>query len=150
MNKKDFNGTPEQLALINRWYDMKTQLDDLKAEEMELRKLIIEQNFDPNIVKGTENVIFETGAILKSTKSQKTHFTGTNDEIEAALDEMDEDVALRIVRWKPEVVASEHKMIMEGNTDFHNRHKRILSNITRVVDSAPKLEIVEKKGELPR
>ena len=101
----------EHFELVNEWYKLTTQLDELKAKEAELRKQVM-QNCFPDPVEGSANKLsLGDGFIVQmehkiSRKLDETAFLASRTALESEGFEVE-----KLVKTKIELNASAYKKL---------------------------------------
>lgn len=127
--------------IIMRWQEAKNGLDAAKALEADLRKQVIEMNFNPDVdAEGTKNIDlgndYKLKAVFKQTRTlDQKKISGVLDRIGAK----DPEIACRLVKWKASLVKSEYDHLPPDI-------KRQVDNILTVKPGSPTLTLVEPKG----
>jgi hypothetical protein len=139
--------------LLLDWQIAKEAIEKAKAREMELRVKLVSKfaGFDPDKVKGTENLELGNGWKLKSVKKLNYGFIKNADDktdkqaIDAALGKIEATgevgryIAEKLVKWTPDLSVSEYN---ELSPEF----KAIIDTVIVTSSGAPTLEIVPPKG----
>jgi hypothetical protein len=153
-------GTPEWLAvrdaMLGDWEQSKRALEAAKAAEMELRKQVVQFNFNTQKLEGTERVDLANGWQLKAVKKLNYNLVSpvegvtAVDAVDAALTEIEglgpdgKFIAERLVKWTPELSISEYRKLDEMPNG--EAYKRIIDKVVETKSGAPTLEIVPPKG----
>lgn len=143
-------------AALMAWNDKKAALEEIKAQEMELRKYIVLRAF-PAADEGTNRVELGNGYDLKAVVKYNYGFgEATNDEIEETLDaihavgNIGPVIAERLVTWTAAFKLTEYRRLEEaeatGNiTADESKIKKLIDGILVKSDAAPTLEITNAK-----
>ena len=138
MSVNEFDKMDQNQLLMN-WQKATTDLLLAKEYEMNLRKHIISRMF-PNAKEGTNN--FELGNGYKLTAVVKFNYKFENlakvNEMVATLDELDNTIATRLVKWKPEPSITEYRKLT-------GQSKAIADAAIIITDATPSLEIKAPK-----
>lgn len=141
----------DQVLLV--WDDLKKKLTAIKADEMTMRKYVVKRAF-PNANEGTNKVPLGNGYELKAGVKFNYKISGTNDEVEAALDAIalkgneGSFIASQIITWSAEFHESKYKELVEADEAGSIFAKEMLKEINKILtitDAAPTLEIKEPK-----
>lgn len=131
----------ERDELIMQWEQAKTELDNWKIKELELRTKLVEENFINE--DGTQNLELGGGWKLKAVI--KTNYSFTSKEaLDKQLDKLErlgpegKFVAERIVTYSPKLSLSEYKKL-------DNKFKKIIDEVVVTKPAAPTLELVAPK-----
>lgn len=130
--------------LILEWQYLKTEMDRLKAREVETRNEIVKRFFSRDTDKeGTVNHELGRGYKLKAVFKKSYGFTNT-DDLNVALDKLEDQspefklLAERLVSWKPTLSVSEYKKLPD---DFRAE----IDNVIVIKSAQPTIELVEPK-----
>lgn len=123
---------------IMAWNEAKKTLDAAKAAEMEMRKAIVDAEFDVAHV-GTQNVELGNGWKLKAVVKESYKLDKDADKVEDMLDKLEDWQADRLVKWTPTLSVSEYKKL-----DAEDKAK--VDAVLTVSPSSPTLELVAPKG----
>lgn len=126
---------------IMAWQAKKKELDAAKAEEMAMRKHIVESNshgFDTETI-GTQNVDLGNGWTLKAVVKQSFTLDTDNDKVEAALDRLEDWQADRLVKWSPRMMKKEYDDLDAADRDAFNE-------VVTISTASPTLTLVAPKG----
>lgn len=132
---------------ILAWKDSVAKLAAAKDHEMALRLKLCEGvfNYSPDeLRKGTENLELGNGYKLKFVGAIRTTFPNV-EQLRATLDQMEKSgkvgalIADRIVRWKPELSATEYEQLPE-------QFKPMIDACILKKPATPTLEFVEPKA----
>lgn len=127
--------------LIAEWESEKVLLERAKARELDLRKRIVEFAFSKDKLEGTERVSLGNGYEAKAVKHLNYSFTSVI-ALKHAIDmlmssgEEGKFIALRLIKWKAELIVSEYKLLSE-------QHRGIIDAVLVVKEGTPTLEIVK-------
>lgn len=162
MNLMTNNPTPadprdsmSQDELLMLHLDLKNTIEKLKADEMDLRKYIINRAF-PNKQEGMNTLELGEGYKLKAGVKYNYKLDSDNKNVNAMLNELAATgndgsfIAERLVSWTPNFLLTEYRVIQEeaetGNPLAKER-LRIIAKALTITDAAPTLEIKEPKGK---
>jgi hypothetical protein len=138
------------LETLAEWETAKKTLEAAKADEMRLRKEVVEYGFENK--PGTQHVELENG--YKATAVQKINYgwikkpdgKGVDKkEIDNALAKIEADgpvgelIADRLVSWTPALSLTEYNQL-------DSKYKQIIDAVIVKTDAAPTLEIKAPKG----
>jgi ADP-dependent phosphofructokinase/glucokinase len=139
----------KQVTLL-QWEDAKATLEFAKAEEMRLRKEVVDLFADESKLKGTENVELEDGAKLKIVKKLNYKLDSDIEKVETALDKIEalgaegKFIADRLVKWTADLSVSEYNKLDELGEDGA-KYKAIIDEVLEIKSGAPTVELVEPK-----
>lgn len=138
--------------LLMEWDKVKKAIEVAKANEMDLRKYIVNRAF-PKKEEGTNRKELGQGYILKSVV--KYNYTcDDNDKVEnglakiAALGNDGPFIADRLISWTPNFKLTEYRQLQEDKekgSKFAEEALKVISTFITIKDAAPTLEIVEPK-----
>lgn len=131
----------EKMELLDKWYYAKAKLDTVKESEMELRKLVVAEFFDPNDHEGTKRFDLPDGYKLKVAKKQNYKLKNDSGELDKALENVSEDLAALLVKWTPSLALANYKTLSV------ELQKEIFSGCLEITDAAPTLEIENPKAK---
>lgn len=140
--------------LLLLWDDMKKAIEEAKANEMELRKYIVNREF-PKKQEGTQRKELGNGYELKAVVKYNYNLAD-NDTVEKCLDHISAlgnegaFIADRLVSWKPNFLKTEYNDLLERKSKGDERAMKILdivSNMLTITEGAPTLDIVEPKAK---
>lgn len=131
--------TPEQTNLLRKWQCAATELDQIKQTEMQLRKLIVDTFFDPELAVGTQNLELENGYKLKAEKRENYTLKNSNGETDEMLKKFPPEVAKLLVRWKPELNLKNYKALSQPE------YFAYFDGCLEIKPGAPSLEIIPPK-----
>lgn len=119
------------------WYELKEQLDTLRAKEMLMRKSIFSRLF-PKPVEGTNKVDLADGFVLKAThkidrKVDEAALANLKEEFFAEKIPID-----NLVRWKPDLSVSAYRKLNPVQVNLFDR-------ALIIKEGSPTLEIVKPK-----
>ena len=130
---------PKQIdtTTLGQWYEIKKQLDILKAQEMQLRKAIFAHYF-PDAHEGTNNYDLDGGYVLKGGRviQRDVELASFN-----ALKEQFREAGLnpdQLVEFKPSLKVKFYKELTEEQKQFFDQ-------CLIIKDGSPSLAIQEKK-----
>lgn len=112
--------TPEQNAKLSYWYQIQTQLSEIKAKELELRQWCVKNlGFDPKKLEGSETLEFANGWRIEAEKVQNYSATNDNGEmlqvchlLGSATGANRPDLAQNICKWPPVLSVKVYKEII--------------------------------------
>lgn len=143
-----------QDELLVRHQQLKDALDKAKADEMELRKYIVNRAF-PNKVEGTNTLELGNGYELKAGIKFNYKLLD-NKVVDDCLDRISKIgnqgsfVAERLVSWTPNFLLTEYRELQEHAKEGHLEAQTILkitNEMLDITDAAPTLTIKEPKGK---
>ena len=134
-------------ALLLKWQDAQAKLEEAKAREMMLRKLVVAVCTNPDKKSGTERVELGNGWQLKTEKtinyklkskvegvSNFTAVLGAYNQIRA----LSPDVADKLVKWDAKLSVSEYRTLTP-------EMRAVIDNVLITDDGAPTVEIIPPK-----
>lgn len=127
------------------WVAAETKLQEVKLEEMLLRKAVFEVKF-PGIPEGTHRVPLANGYQLKAVGKLNYNLANKEGQTEKALEELEKlgpkgaFLADRLVKWSPELSITEYRQL-------EPQYKAIIDTVLTVKPAAPTLEIEPPKVE---
>lgn len=143
-----------QDELLIQHQKIKDEIEKLKADEMELRKYIVNRAF-PNKHEGMNTLPLGNGYDLKAGV-KFNYKLADNDTVEAGLDKIasmgnrGSFIAERLVSWTPNFLLTEYRVLQEdaekGSPEAQAILKEVNSFLT-ISDAAPTLEIKEPKNK---
>ena len=142
--------TREQIdGLLNKWHDAKLRLDAAKADEMELRQIIVKESGMFNAAKeaGTETYQLGGGWSVKAVKKQNYKIENKQGEAFAVLhqlSQMQPDVA----EWQELVKELFSFDVNLRKTQFdklRGEERKLIEDILTITDGAPSLELIPPK-----
>lgn len=131
--------------IMAAWVQAETKLQEVKLDEMLLRKAVFEVKF-PNIQEGTHRVPLANGYQLKAVGKLNYKLANKQGETEKVLEELEKTgnkgafLADRLVKWSPELSITEYRQL-------DPQYKTIIDKVLTVTPGAPTLEIEEPKVE---
>lgn len=134
------------------WNKLKLDIEDLKAEEMDLRKLIVRSAF-PEAVEGTNTIELGNGYKLKGVVKYNYKLPD-NDAVEAGLKKLESlgnqgpFIADRIVGWTASFKLTEYRLLEEDaekGDKFSIDALAIIHSFLEISEAAPTLTITEPK-----
>ena len=132
------------------WNKLKLDIEDLKADEMDLRKLIVRSAF-PEAVEGTNTLELGNGYKLKGVVKYNYKLPD-NDKVEAGLKKLETlgnegaFIADRLVGWTPKFLLSEFRTLQEDKekgSKFAADALSIIYEFLIIEEASPTLEIKE-------
>lgn len=141
----------ERDRLLMLWQDAQKRLETAKAEEMDLRKQVVDFAFDQDKVSGTERIELGGGWQAKAEKKITYGFIqdaeGKLDRkaVNAALDKIEARsdagayIAENLVKWTPALSVTEYKKLTAED-------KAAIDAVIVTKEGAPTLEIVAPKA----
>lgn len=142
----------DQLLML--WADKKAAIELAKADEIELRKYIVNRAF-PQKQEGMNNKELGNGYTLKAGIKYNYNLA-ENDVVEeclnhiAALGNEGPFIADRLVGWTPNFRLTEYRLLCEAKDKGDERAIKILNIITKmltIVPATPTLEIKPPKSK---
>lgn len=140
----------DQLLMLH--LEFKTKLDALKAEELELRKYIVNRAF-PEKKEGMNTIDLGAGYQLKASVKYN-YKLADNDTVEKVLDKISaignegKFIAERLVSWTPNFLITEYRQLMEERAKGNPSAVAILNEVQtmlEITEAAPELNIKEPK-----
>jgi len=128
----------EQNELISRWNHAQNELKAYRELEMDLRKQIVSSLFDASKDEGTDYIELGNGYRLKVVKKLDWKLKNDNNQVDDALEKLDEGTAAMLVKWTPTLSVSNFKKL---SPELQN----VFENCLEVKPAAPSLEIVAPK-----
>lgn len=162
-NIKDAKPTPSnqnpldaltQDQLLMKHQKMQADLAALKAEELELRKYIVNRAF-PSKTEGTNTLSLGSGYELKAVVKYN-YKLADNEIVEKTLQLIAESsnegpfIADRLVSWTPNFLKTEYTKLQEDAASGSESAKKILKLtevMLEITDAAPTLTIKEPKAK---
>jgi hypothetical protein len=141
-----------QDQLLMKHQKMQADLAALKAEEMELRKYIVNRAF-PSKSEGTNTLELGNGYELKAVVKYNYRLAD-NEIVEKTLQEIAQVgnegpfIADRLVSWTPNFLKTEYTKLQEDAASGNENAKRILKLteiMLEITDAAPTLTVKEPK-----
>jgi len=123
---------------LMEWRELQIRMKQLKSREIELRKLIVQESFDPNMVEGTETIDLGNDYKLKCRHNLRYNVERDNEKVLQVVSKLPVDVAKRILKWKADLSLTEYKQL-------DKEHKKLVDKIVTTVPGNPVLELVEPK-----
>lgn len=142
--------TEDQLLLV--WDDIKKTISTATAQEMELRKYIVNRAF-PKKEEGMNSKSLGNGYELKAAVKYNYNLAD-NDTVEiclakvASLGKQGPFIADRLVSWSPHFLLKEYRQLVEDKEKgdkFAIECLRAIEPMLTITDGAPTLEIKEPK-----
>ena len=124
---------------LMEWRELQIRMKQLKSREIELRKLIVQESFDPNMVEGTETIDLGNDYKLKCRHNLRYNVERDNEKVLQVVSKLPVDVAKRILKWKADLSLTEYKQL-------DKEHKKLVDKIVTTVPGSPVLELVEPKS----
>lgn len=121
-------------ALLNRWREAQKNLAIAKAEERELRSLVISEFADPDQDEGTARVTTSIG-VLAVTKRLKYSLENKRGETKDLADRLPTDVAESLLNWSPSLDLAEYRKLKElANAEKKNgKYSKIIKQLDDVL-----------------
>jgi uncharacterized protein YggL (DUF469 family) len=139
--------TPQQQftrdQLLALWREASENLKAVKANELNLRNLILEREFKGK-PEGTHNIELGNGWKLKAQLKTNYSLDKDTDKVNAAIDELIKQgnegqfIADRLISWKPEISVKEYKLLGDA-------YKKIIDTVLTTKPGQGSIEIVEPK-----
>lgn len=123
---------------IMAWEAARKTLDAAKSAEMEMRKAIVAECFDPEHV-GTQNAELGNGWKLKAVVKINYNVDKDADKVDAALDKLEDWQADRLIKWTPTLSVTEYKQLSDAD-------RAVIDTIVTTSFASPTLELVAPKG----
>lgn len=142
----------DQNKLLMLHLDMQNKLSALKAEELELRKYIVNRAF-PSKKEGTNTLELGNGYELKAGVKYN-YKLADNDTVEKVLDKIatigneGKFIAERLVSWSPNFLLTEYRVLQEEAEKNNLTAIAILKEVQtmlEITDAAPELKIKEPR-----
>ena len=136
------------------WNKLKLDIEDLKADEMDLRKLIVRSAF-PEAVEGTNTIELGNGYKLKGVVKYNYKLPD-NDAVEAGLKKLETlgnegaFIGERLISWTPNFLLKEYRLLeddAEKGSKFANDALAIIHSFLEITEAAPTLTITEPKAK---
>lgn len=140
--------------LLMAWDDIKKAIETAKAQEMELRKYIVNRAF-PKKEEGMNTKSLGNGYELKAAVKFNYNLAD-NDTVEnclakvASLGNQGPFIADRLVSWKPNFLLTEYRQLeidKEKGDKFAIEVLKAIEPMLTITDGAPTLEIKEPKSK---
>lgn len=140
--------------LLMAWDDIKKAIEVAKAQEMDLRKYIVNRAF-PKKHEGMNTCELGNGYELKA-QVKFNYNLADNDTVEnclakvASLGNQGPFIANRLVSWKPNFLLTEYRQLEEDASKGEKFAQEVLKAIQPMLtisDGAPTLEIKEPKAK---
>lgn len=134
--------------LLMAWADIKKSIETAKAQEMELRKYIVNRAF-PKKEEGMNNKELGNGYTLKAGVKYNYNLAD-NDTVEATLEKLSNlgnagsAISDRLVSWSPKFLLSEYRQLCEDKekgSKFADEALKVIGEMLTIVEAAPSLEI---------
>lgn len=144
----------DQDQLLMKHQKMQADLAALKAEELELRKYIVNRAF-PSKTEGTNTLSLGSGYELKAVVKYN-YKLADNEIVEKTLQLIAESsnegpfIADRLVSWTPNFLKTEYTKLQEDAASGSESAKKILKLtevMLEITDAAPTLSIKEPKAK---
>ena len=140
-----------QNELLVKHQKLQDDLATLKANEMELRKYIVNRAF-PNKHEGTNTLELGGGYELKAGIKFNYNLSSDLDEVEKALNDIASMgnegafLAERLVKWEAKFLLTEYRNLCKDDaTLIQKTIKKRIDNVLTITDAAPTLEIKPPK-----
>jgi hypothetical protein len=142
-----------QDELLTMHLKLKQQVEKAKADEMELRKYIVNRAF-PEKHEGTNTLELGNGYELKAG-IKFNYQLADNDIVERTLDAIAKVgntgpfIADRLVSWKPSFLLTEYRNLTDAAPHSAEAQEilALVGNMLTITDAAPTLEIKEPKAK---
>lgn len=140
--------------LLLAWDDIKKAIETAKAQEMDLRKYIVNRAF-PKKEEGMNNKELGNGYVLKANVKFNYNLAD-NDTVEnclakvASIDNSGPFVADRLVSWSPHFKLTEYRILQddaEKGDKFAIEVLKAIDPMLTISEAAPSLEIKEPKSK---
>lgn len=143
-----YENIAERDAQILEWQEAVKALAKAKETESRLRAEVLSScfSFGGDDREGTENVELGNGYKLKAVFKLYRRLNNKDDAVDKALTRIEksgpegEFIAGRLVKWKPELSASEYKNLPE-------KFKRLIDEVMTASPGTPSLELVVPKSK---
>lgn len=123
-----------------RWYEVQSQLQALKAEELELREQLAEMYFSDAPAEGTTAMDLDGGWQLKCKKTVSRRLSNAKGETTQIVSQLPPEVAEAAVGWKPE-------LRLRGYRKLAPEHKALLDTVLTSKPGRPVLDLVPPKED---
>jgi hypothetical protein len=141
-------------GILMLWTNVKKQLDEVKADEMELRKITVKL-FVPKPTEGTNHVDLGGGYDLKAVTAFEYQLDKDLDKVSEAQAEIANlsnegaEIAEKLFKWTADLVLSEYRLLEQYAPDFNHiqQIKNIVDRVLTKKEKAPQLEVKEPKGK---
>lgn len=140
--------------LLLLWEDMKKAIEVAKANELELRKYIVNREF-PKKEEGMNTKELGQGYQLKAGIKYNYNLAD-NDTVETCLEKIANlgnagaFIADRLVSWKPNFLLTEYRQLVEDKekgSGFAKQCLDIVNEMLTITEGAPTLEIKAPKSK---
>lgn len=139
---------------LGEWFELRTQKAVSDAREFELRQAIVrEAGFTVAKLAGTETIDIGGGWRLQAVKVQNMTMTneqGQTANLLAKIAERRHELAVGLVKWKPELSTKTYKELIEWlesldgpDADYANEVGALLAAALTIKPGAPQLEVLE-------
>lgn len=125
------------MALTGRWYEKKKVLDEVKGEEMELRKQVYSRTIEKNAAEGTNKYGLADGWIINCTLPYNYKVDPAIAAANPVLHEAGVDLNL-LVEWKPELRVAEYRKLTEEQKDLVDNYLTITPGTPQMKIALPK------------
>lgn len=146
--------TMNEDQLLMAWDDIKKAIETAKAQEMELRKYIVNRAF-PKKEEGMNNRELGNGYVLKASIKYNYNLAD-NDTVEATLEKLSNlgnagsAISDRLVSWTPTFKLLEYRQLCEDKekgSKFADEALKVIGNMLTITEAAPTLEIKPPKDK---
>jgi ADP-dependent phosphofructokinase/glucokinase len=131
--------TPVQNTKLEQWYEFKSSLDFLRAEESKLRDELVAELFTTIKDAGSETIEIANGYRLKATKKLDYKLNNKDGQVEALIAIIDNELAKTLVHWTPELSITSYK-----NLDAQTQ--KLFNGCLTIKPGKASLEIVPPKA----
>ena len=141
-----------QDQVLQSWDSLKKKLAELKEQELEYRKYVVQRAF-PQAVEGTNVLELGNGYSLKAAVKYNYKLL-SNEVVEkcladiAAISDEGKFIADRLVSWSPHFLLTEYRDLTEAAKSGSNTAQTILAKcgeMLEVSEAAPTVNIVAPK-----
>lgn len=139
--------------LLIKHQELKTELEQLKQKELDLRKYIVKRAF-PNATEGTNTLELGSGYELKIGVKFNYKLDPDLDKVEntlkriAAMGNEGSFVADRLVGWTANFHLTEYRKLQADDaTDIQKAMKKEIDAVLVITDAAPTLDIKAPKAK---
>lgn len=151
MTKLIWDGLTQDQLLVHH-EALKTQLTALKAEELELRKYIVERAF-PNRSEGVNKLDLGNGYELKADVNLNYNIDKPANEVWQALERIRKIgnygaiIADKLVSWKANFLLKEYRALVKAKDESQEAQAILkeISTFLTINEAAPELSIKEPK-----
>lgn len=125
------------MALTGQWYTAKKTLDDVKGQEMELRKQVYAKTLEGKAQEGTNKFGLADGWIINCTLPYNYKVDPAITNANKLLHEAGVDLNL-LVEWEPKLRVTEYRKLNE-------EQKELVDNYLTITPGTPQMKVVLPK-----